>query len=86
MIPAFSPGRGFFPVGFQPSLVQHAVEHGIERCHLEAKDAAGEISVDYGILPAVADPAKAASLLRWKPTVSRLSGIEKTLAWARQIR
>ncbi len=34
----------------------------------------------------VADPAKAATLLNWQPSVSRQTGIEKTLAWARQIR
>jgi CDP-paratose 2-epimerase len=34
----------------------------------------------------VADPAKAGSLLHWKPSVSRRTGIEKTLAWARQMR
>jgi len=34
----------------------------------------------------VADPSKALKLLSWKPSTSRISGIEKTLAWAKEIR
>ena len=34
----------------------------------------------------VADPAKANAFLRWRPSTSRLAGIEKTLAWAGQVR
>jgi CDP-paratose 2-epimerase len=33
----------------------------------------------------VADPAKAQRLLGWRPSTSRISGIEKTLAWAKEI-
>jgi CDP-paratose 2-epimerase len=33
----------------------------------------------------VADPAKARTFLNWKPSTSRVAGIEKTLAWAKQL-